>query len=187
VFVAIGLLAHRHAEQLPAGSPERTAILRLAELADQGRLELEKAVSGVAFASPTDGLGDALAALAEWVGRDSGIAVTTRVDGVADAAPQCVQQALFRVAHQAVMNAWRHAGCTRIDVRIGIGTVCTTLRVSDDGCGARPVSVTAAGTRLGIAGMHRTVAGVGGSVRITAGDSGGWIVDAVVPTAGGDG
>jgi signal transduction histidine kinase len=182
ILVAIGLLAHRQAEQLPAGSPERTAALRLAELADQGKWELAQVVQGVGFVSPRDGLEDGLAAVAEWVERDSGIAVTVQIDGAAGAAP-AVQQALYRVAHQAIMNAWRHANCSRIDVRVVIGPVCTTLRVADDGRGGRP-KVSAEGQGLGIAGMRRTVAGLGGEVRLTTPERGGWIVEAVVPTGG---
>jgi signal transduction histidine kinase len=184
LFVAIGLLARRQAETLPAGSEERTWALRVAQLADQGSREIDQAIRGLTAAPTTHReLAEALVALGDSISFDSGIAVCVRVEGQREDVRPEVHQALYRVAHQALINAWRHADCGRIDVTVAAGPNGTALRVADDGRGVSADRAPTGRLHMGVAGMHRTVAEVGGTVAIAPGEDGGLVVEAAIETA----
>jgi signal transduction histidine kinase len=87
-----------------------------------------------------------------------------------------VELALFRALQEALANAVRHAGASRVDVRLGVVDEQVQLEIADDGRGL------AAGTRLedfernghmGLAGMRERVAGLGGSITIGTAPAGG--------------
>ena len=72
--------------------------------------------------------------------------------------PAAVEVAAYRIALEAVTNAVRHAGASRIEVRLVAGTDALVVEVRDDGAGitadARP--------GVGLASMRERAAEVGG-------------------------
>jgi signal transduction histidine kinase len=82
-----------------------------------------------------------------------------------------------RIAGEALTNAVRHAGATRITVSLDDGPDGLTLQVLDDGCGAvapRPGGV-------GLTSMRERAESVGGTLRIDATPGRGTLVRAVLP------
>jgi two-component system NarL family sensor kinase len=79
-------------------------------------------------------------------------------DGDLDDLPAAVEVAAYRIALEAVTNAVRHAGATRIEVRLGAAEDVVVLEVCDDGTGlaadARP--------GVGLASMQERAVEVGG-------------------------
>jgi two-component system sensor histidine kinase UhpB len=93
--------------------------------------------------------------------------------------------ALYRIAQEAISNAVRHAGASRIEVRIAPEASAVVLTVQDDGQGFSREVVEASGAQgLGIFGMEERAAYVGGSVEIRSGPGAGTLVRARVPAAG---
>jgi signal transduction histidine kinase len=94
--------------------------------------------------------------------------------------PAAVARAGYRVLQEAVTNAVRHAGATRIDIRIGRGRREITITVTDDGKAGPPECATAG---HGLRGMRERIDALGGSLRIEAREPHGWTVVAVLPVA----
>jgi signal transduction histidine kinase len=181
LFVALGLLARRHMEQLPKGSDLAQQALRIAELAEQGKWQTVEAVRSIAFVpAGRRGLVPALRALVRSFAADSGIETSLEVSGRPVRQPVPVERALHRVAHEALTNAWRHAHCRHIRVEVAFGSEDVTLSVTDDGVGlaGRPAAI---GGHFGVGGMRRLTAEVGGKLRVRNARPRGVLVEARVP------
>ena len=180
MFVALGLLGARHVEELEPGSEAAARAERLVELASQGKWAIDQAIRALAFVPTSDrGLVASLHALARSVESDSGITIGTTVRRIRDLDEQ-VELALYRVAAEALMNAWRHGDARSITVDLDERDGNVVLTVADDGVGFSG-SERRDGSHRGILGMRRVMATVGGCVRIHDGESGGAIVIANVP------
>jgi signal transduction histidine kinase len=97
------------------------------------------------------------------------------------ALPAAQEEAVLRVAQEALHNALRHASAGNVRVvlaRRGNGAV---LRVSDDGCGFDPKAVRRAGRRLGLVSMRDRADGVGGRLAITSEPGTGTTIELEVP------
>jgi signal transduction histidine kinase len=84
-------------------------------------------------------------------------------DGDLGDLPAAVEVAAYRIALEAVTNAVRHAGASRIEVRLVAGTDALVVEVSDDGAGLS----TDARPGVGLASMRERAAEVGGWCSIT--------------------
>jgi signal transduction histidine kinase len=180
IFVAQGLLARRHLEELSADSPWAARLRRLAELADQGQWEIERTVRALAFV-PTGrrSLPSSLRALARSIEADSGIAIIVEATGAPRQVTAEVERALYRVAHEALTNAWRHARCAVIRLELLFDDAGVLLRIVDDGVGLS-ARHRYDGVHVGVDGMRRAVGLVGGSLRVRHARSRGVVVEARV-------
>jgi signal transduction histidine kinase len=180
IFVALGLLAARHAEQLPPASIEAQQALRIADVAADGKWAIDQAIRALAFV-PDDrrGLLASLQSLAQRVHVDSGIDV--RCESIGDTAQVDGEtgRALFRVASEAVSNAWRHGRPSTIDIVLDASGGTVSMSVVDDGVGLS-ASVNESSGHRGITGMRRAMAAVGGTVEVHDGADGGTVVTAHV-------
>lgn len=166
LFVAIGLLARRQAEQLPDDSPVVERVLRLAELADGGKWELEQAIRALAFVpAERRGLLPALRALARSFESDSGISVLVESQGRPMRLTPAVERAMYRVANEALTNAWRHARCSFVRLELDFTANEIALRITDDGVGLSP-RLRDRGPGLGIMSMRRAIAQVDGILHV---------------------
>jgi two-component system NarL family sensor kinase len=66
---------------------------------------------------------------------DSGIRVLVDADPVAEDLSDDVTRVLYRVAHEALVNAWRHGRCTTVRVSLTSTGTGIELQVRDDGVG----------------------------------------------------
>lgn len=92
--------------------------------------------------------------------------------------------ALFRIAQEAVMNAGRHSGASRIHVTIEATPAVIVLEVRDDGSGFGaddPLGPNEPG-HIGLAGMRERAEAAGGTLSIESGDSG-TVVQVTVPAS----
>ncbi|BDZ65397.1 hypothetical protein GCM10025877_23350 [Agromyces mangrovi Wang et al. 2018] len=86
-----------------------------------------------------------------------------------DAVPLEVEQAAYRIANEAVANAVRHGGATRIVVELASDHAGLVMQVSDDGCG---FDATTPGSGIGLASMHDRARRLGGSLGIRSSPDG---------------
>jgi signal transduction histidine kinase len=180
MFVAIGLLARRYSEEIEPDDEWAVRTRRLAELADRGKWETDQAVRALAFLPATkQGLVPALTALAESFAADSGINVIVNVEGRATRLLPRLERALYRVAHDAFINSWRHARCHVIRAEVAFAKAEVGLVIVDDGVGLDPSQSN--GNRMGMASMRRTIEDVGGWFQVRNGDGAGLVMEAIVP------
>jgi signal transduction histidine kinase len=97
------------------------------------------------------------------------------------ALPAAQEEAMLRVAQEALHNALRHSGAEHVDVtldRRGSGAV---LRVTDDGSGFDPKTVRRAGRHLGLVSMRDRASGVGGRLTVESAPGKGTAIEMEVP------
>jgi two-component system sensor histidine kinase UhpB len=133
------------------------------------------------------GLVEALEALvAHWRRAEPRVAVTLHVDPRVGAMNERASLMAYRFVQEAMTNAFRHAGATRIDVSLRFETPALDLtlgdavlggfviRVADDGRGLQAESEAG----MGLAGMRDRVRLLGGEVAVGSPPGGGVLVEA---------
>ncbi|MFI6340063.1 GAF domain-containing sensor histidine kinase [Streptomyces sp. NPDC050535] len=97
------------------------------------------------------------------------------------ALPAAQEEAMLRVAQEALHNALRHSGAARVDVtleRHGQGAV---LCVTDNGSGFEPTAVRRAGRHLGLVSMRDRSSGAGGTLTVKSAPGMGTTIEMEVP------
>lgn len=125
------------------------------------------------------GLASALAALADAIARRAQIEVTDEVEAEVPSLPPDVELAVYRVAQEALTNAVRHAGCTRVRLRLSAEGGAVYLRIADDGRGLGELPRSGGGIR----GMRERALMIGGRLVLGVADEGGVEVELRIPSA----
>ncbi len=150
-------------------------------LGAEAHAELRAVIDGLA---PPDleaaGLACSLRSYAQLAGRAHGVPVVFSAADLPGLGPP-VETALYRVAQEALHNALRHAGASRIRVALERTARRVILEVADDGHGFVPEMPSSG---LGLASMRERAAAAGGVLTIRSGRSG-TVVRMKVPVTGG--
>jgi signal transduction histidine kinase len=141
--------------------------------------------------APAPGLDqlEGLISLARTAGPDA----TLGVVGEPRPVPQSISVSLYRIAQEALTNTVRHAGASRVDVRLRYLDAGVEVEVVDDGrgrsaspngsLGAADPKGTVNGSGMGHVGMRERVAMHGGQLEVGPRPEGGYRVRARFPTA----
>lgn len=97
------------------------------------------------------------------------------------ALPASQEEAVLRVAQEALHNALRHSGAGHVDVTVDRRGSGAVLRVSDDGSGFDPKTVRRAGRHLGLVSMRDRASGVGGTLTVESAPGKGTTIELEVP------
>lgn len=157
------------AETLPADAPARAhleqALVRADEVLVEGRDRVRDLRGGPLDAGD---LHDALGALGADLARQSGRAFSLTPCGAVRSLLPVILDDVYRVAQEAILNAFTHAGATRVqvDVRYGVGQFGVT--VQDDGRGIDPVFLGEHGRpdHWGLCGMRERAERIGAQLLI---------------------
>jgi signal transduction histidine kinase len=90
---------------------------------------------------------------------------------------------LLRIGLEALTNALKHAGATRIDLELRFAPDTTELVVSDDGCGLGHGEHDIPGAHFGLQGVRERVNKLGGVLQIDSGPQRGTRLAVTVPSA----
>jgi signal transduction histidine kinase len=112
--------------------------------------------------------------------RDAGLAVEVDTRGDAVALSPGLDLAAYRIVQEAVTNALRHAGATRLEVRLAYEPDELQVTVEDDGRGLNGTTRDGHGLR----GIRERAELYGGSLEVGCGDRGGARVHARLPIGG---
>ncbi|WP_338899045.1 GAF domain-containing sensor histidine kinase [Streptomyces sp. TG1A-60] len=99
----------------------------------------------------------------------------------ARALPAAQEEAVLRVAQEALHNALRHSGAERVDVTLDRHGGGAVLRVTDDGDGFDPQAIRRAGRHLGLVSMRDRASGVGGRLTVESAPGKGTTIEMEVP------
>ncbi|WP_236239314.1 GAF domain-containing sensor histidine kinase [Streptomyces sp. CC228A] len=154
---------------------------QIAALAAEAADELRAAVVELRPAAlDEDGLVHTLRSHVQVLDRAHTARVTFHA-GVLRALPAAQEEAVLRVAQEALHNALRHSGAEHVAVRLtrlGHGALLT---VTDDGRGFDPGAVHRAGRHLGLVSMRDRAGGVGGRLTVHAAPGEGTTIEMEVP------
>lgn len=150
---------------------------RLASL-DEGLRDLSQAIRSTGAADRPLELG--LRTEVEKFNRIGTIAAHLWVEG--DLSELTASQSIvcFRVVQEALSNARRHSGATRVRVRVRSTHRYVTITVADDGCGFDVDAAKRSG-RLGLTGVIERVRLLGGDIEIDSAPGRGTRVRATLP------
>lgn len=154
---------------------------QVAALAAEAADELRAAVVELRPAAlDEDGLVNTLRTQIQVLDRAHTARVTFETRGIR-ALPAAQEEALLRVAQEALHNALRHAEAGRVEVSLARRGQGAVLRVSDDGKGFEPGSVRRAGRHLGLVSMRDRAGGVGGGLTVESAPGKGTTIEMEVP------
>jgi signal transduction histidine kinase len=163
------------AEACPALLPECESIARIAAgMAETLRGALFRLrppdVEELGLAASLEGL------VAGWNSRSRGdTCFEAHVRGRLDGLSAVLGAGLYRIAQEALTNAAKHAGASRVVLRLATGDAepgrqAVVLTVEDDG--KRDDRDRATGSRMGLLGMRERVVTLGGQLSFEAGEGG---------------
>jgi signal transduction histidine kinase len=112
----------------------------------------------------------------------SGVELLVNVTGPVTELPEEMEQHLLRIAQEAVTNVLKHAGASRIWVKIHVEARKLYLRIVDDGRGFDQHDVFASrGGHFGLIGMRERAERLGGELHLASHPGEGTQVEVTVP------
>jgi signal transduction histidine kinase len=165
----------------------RAQLERLRTLSREALEELRSLILGLRPPElERDGLAGTLRKQAEMLERVHGVPIDVGVDGLTDGsegspAPD-FDLGVLRIAHEALHNAVRHAGATRVRVRVASKPgERLVVEVSDDGTGFDPAQPELRARHLGLTSMEERARELGGRLEIRSAPGAGTTVHLEVP------
>jgi signal transduction histidine kinase len=104
-----------------------------------------------------------------------------RVTGAVRRLDAAEEHHLLRIGLEALTNALKHGGATRIDIELRFGPDGTNLIVSDNGQGLESANRTTAGAHFGLQGVRERVDKLGGLLNIDSAPGEGTRLAVTVP------
>ncbi|MFF9813055.1 GAF domain-containing protein [Streptomyces sp. NPDC014006] len=154
---------------------------QVAALAAEAADELRAAVVELRPAAlDEDGLVATLRTQIQVLDRAHSARVTFAARGIR-ALPSAQEEALLRVAQEALHNALRHSAAEHVDVTLDRRGPGAVLRVTDDGTGFDPKAIRRAGRHLGLVSMRDRADGVGGRLTVESAPGKGTTIEMEVP------
>lgn len=182
ILTAIGQMLKRAGSHAPEGSPLRTEIREVAEIA-QGALDNVRTLSQALHPVMLDESG--LESTLDWyiptVERQNGIAIVYEKSGTPFAVESTAGVHIYRIVQEALNNVTRHAGTRRAWVRLRFQPQRLEVEVEDHGSGmsARPVR-----SGIGLVAMRERAELLGGTLDFLRPSAGGTLVRLHVPREG---
>lgn len=96
----------------------------------------------------------ALATLARQMTMGTAIRAEVRVEGPPRRLDAAQEHHLLRIGLEAVTNAVKHSGASRVDIAVRFRPAATELIVADNGCGAQPDGGEMNGAHFGLQGIR---------------------------------
>jgi len=148
----------------PAQAKEQ--LRRLQELTREAVQEMRSLIFELRSAElESDGLVATLGKHIDVLRRVKGVEIDFRVDGERRLAPD-TERTIYRVAQEALTNALKHSGASRIDLTLDMRAGRAALSVRDDGCGFEPDDPQVRANRLGLTSMRERADAAGAVLSI---------------------
>ena len=183
-LAALNLQAEMIDDQLPRepGAAKETLgslRTRMQRVVSDGRRGMTELHAGV---TNSDDLADALSRVAQELRGPNGPAFHIVVQGHPRSLHPLVGDEVYRIAREAMTNAFRHAAASRIDVEVSFASHELRVRVRDDGRGiAEEVIQGGRPHHFGLHGMRRRAKQIGATVTVWSRANEGTEIAVIVP------
>ena len=183
-FVGISSQLDAVALSMPQGeSPARQYLEMARRMARHSLTEARRSVMDLrASVLENQDLAAALQAGTRMWTAGAPVEVAVDVTGRAATLPDDVEQHLLRIAQEAVTNVVKHAGASKIFIKLHTEARKLYLRITDNGRGFEQGGVfSAAGGHFGLIGMRERAERLGGELRLVSHPGKGTEVEVMVP------
>jgi signal transduction histidine kinase len=182
-FLSASMQLHVATESLPADSPSRAALGRVQDLISRVIDEGRHAVRGLraATANVYD-LERAFAGIPQELPQGDSPEYHVVVQGRPRALAPAIRDDVYRIGREAVVNAFRHAAASRVDLEMVFAPRELQLTVRDDGRGIDPAVVRSGSDgHWGLPGMRERAGRIGAEFKVSSRAGAGTEVSLVVP------
>lgn len=173
-------------ESCAANVGDKQVAARLREIVNaisRANSDLRLAIHALSFLELAKrGLVPSLRSLVRKVAETTDIGIQLRVTGTPRPLPHGCEEALFRVAHEALVNVVRHSRASTATLTISFAAERTSLIVRDDGTGMSARSEEQPGLHFGLRTMQRRMAEIGGGLDVSNFRPHGVCLHAWIPT-----
>jgi PAS domain S-box-containing protein len=171
-------------KNLPPESQVKSKLDPILQFMEQGIEEGRNAIQGLRSSGnrPLD-LVAALSAVRQEFSAQPGVDFCVRVLGPQQPLRSSIQQEIYRLGREALVNAFCHSGAKRIDLELEYNDSNLTIRVRDNGCGIDPqVLDTGRKGHWGLTGMRERTARIGGLLDISSSATAGTEIQLSIPS-----
>ena len=167
-FLGVSLQLQAAVEQLPAGSPGKPALdsaaVRMRLVINEARDILQGLRSSAIEAMSLE---QALSCLREEFTPGGGIKFRVFVTGKPRVLKPEIQEQIYFIGREALINALRHSNATSIEAEIEYLPRRMRVLIRDNGCGMNPqVATRGRNSHWGLVGMRERADGIGAQFRI---------------------
>jgi signal transduction histidine kinase len=180
-FMSASMQLHVAVDRLPADSPSRAPLTRVLDLMRRVTEEGRNAVRGLRATHDTDALETAFSRIQQEF-TDSRATFRVVVEGSPAVLGPVVRDEVYRIGREAVINAFRHAAATRIEIELEYTARELRMFVRDDGKGVdEQVLVRGSEGHWGLTGMRERAERIGATLKIRSRAGAGTEVELRVP------
>lgn len=182
-FVGASMLLDQAVEQTPSDLPSKPALSRALCMVRRAIEEGREAMRGLQTATTAlSTLEQAFSKLLDEVTPDHGVQPRVVVHGRARVLNPKIQEQLFLIGREAIMNTLLHSEATKVEVEVQYLRDLLRVFVRDNGCGIKPEAVQKAGdSHWGLRGMHDRADNIGARLVLRSRPSVGTEVGITVP------
>jgi signal transduction histidine kinase len=155
-FLGASMLLDQVVEQTPADSASKPALSRALQMIRRAIDDGRAAMGGLSTASPApSSLEQRFSKVLAEVTPGRGLQLRVFAQGKARAVNTAIQEQLFLIGREAIMNALRHSEATKIEVEVQYLQDLLRVFVRDNGCGIKPEAAQKTGdSHWGLQGMR---------------------------------
>ncbi len=181
-----GALLHLGAalDGITQDSPFKPQLDRTLQIMRQGIEEGRNAIQGLrSSGSATSDLVVHLSRIQQELEFQPNIDFRVVVTGRQKQLPRQIQNEIYRIGREALVNAFCHSGAKRVELELEYSDSELRMRIRDNGCGINPqVLEKGRGGHWGLAGMRERAARIGGLVKILSSPMAGTEVQLSIPS-----
>jgi len=170
-------------DSLPPESQVKSKLDPILHIMELGIEESRNAIQGLRSSEcRRSDLVAALSAIHQEFSDEHGVDFRVNVIGQQQPLRPAIQDEIYRIGREALVNAFCHAAAKRIDLELEYASSGLTMRVLDDGCGMDQQFLhTGRQGHWGLTGMRERAARIGGVLKIFSSLSAGTEIQLSVP------
>jgi signal transduction histidine kinase/ligand-binding sensor domain-containing protein len=182
-FLSASMQLHVAVDGLPPDSPSKPRLNRVLQLMRQVVEEGRNAVRGLRSSqSESLDLEQAFSLIRQELGVEEEVGFRVIVDGQPRPLHPFLRDEVYRIGHEALVNAFRHSQAKRIEIEIEYGSSQLRVVVRDNGCGINPqVLQSGRDGHWGLPGMRERAERIGGQFHLWSSAAAGTEVELSVP------
>jgi signal transduction histidine kinase len=182
-FLSASMQLHVADDQLPPTLPAKALVGRVLQLMDHVIEEGRDAVQGLRSSKQSSpDLEQAFSQIRQEFPVESQIGFRVIVEGTPRLLRSIIRDEVYRIAHEALSNAFRHAHASEIEVELEYAASHLRVLIRDNGGGIDTQVLRSGRERhWGLSGMKERTERIGGKLRVLSGAVAGTEVELSVP------